>query len=283
MLVITPTFTANFNTSFGANAAAAQGAWIAAANVFTHNFSDSIHINITVDAIAGTSVFGESNASLLSTTYANLLAKVVADAKTPNDAIAIGPGGSMTAADPTGGAGAWWVTRAQAKAIALIADDLSNDGKTTFGAGNLFTFSGVIAPGTYDFQGIAAHEISEVMGRLGLSGGTVGSTANSYSLIDNFSYTAATRKGLVGGPGNNFSIDNGTTLLKLWNDSVANGLDSRDWAPGTDDAFNQFSDPGVVNPVSAVDLQLMDVIGYDLVPVPAVGRLFHAVGVARPR
>ena len=175
------------------------------------------------------------------------------------------------------------MTRAQAKAIGLIPDDLSNDGTTTFGAGNPFTFSGAIAPGTYDFQGIAAHEISEVMGRLGLSGGSVGSTANSFSLIDNFSYTAVATKGLVGGPGNFFSIDNGTTLLKLWNDPVANGLDSRDWAAGTDDAFNQFSAPGVVNPVSATDLQLMDVIGYDLVPVPAVGRLFHAVGVARPQ
>ena len=35
-----------------------------------------------------------------------------------------------------------------------------------------------------------------------------------------------------------------------------------------------------MNPVSAVDLQLLDVIGYDLVPVPAVGQLFQAVGVA---
>jgi hypothetical protein len=109
------------------------------------------------------------------------------------------------------------------------------------------------------------------MGRLGLSGGTVGSTANSFSLIDNFSYTGPATKGLRGGPGNNFSIDNGTTLLKLWNDSTANGLDSRDWAPGTNDAFNQFSDPGVVNPVSAVDLQLMDVIGYDLEGVTMAG------------
>jgi hypothetical protein len=42
-----------------------------------------------------------------------------------------------------------------------------------------------------------------------------------------------------------------------------NNLDSRDWAPGTNDAFNQFSDFGVVNPVSHVDLQVMDVIGFD--------------------
>jgi hypothetical protein len=213
---------------------------------------------------------------------------VVADAKTPNDNIAIGPGGSMTAADPTNGTGTWWLTRAQAKALGVIPDDQVNDGTTTFGAGNPFTFSGAIAAGTYDYQGIAAHEISEVLGRLGLSGGSVGSTANSFSLIDNFSYTAPGQKGLVGGPGEYFSIDNGTTLLKLFNDPTSNGLDSRDWAPGTNDSFNQFSDPGVENSVSAVDLQLMDVIGYDLVvsarAVAAAAPVFHVVGgVVRPR
>ena len=263
-MIIKPTFTANFDTNFGANATAAKAAWVAAAQVFTSQFSDNININITVDAVAGTNVFGQSSTHLLSISYADLLSAVTADATTQDDQIAIGPGGSMTAADPTSGTGTWWLTRSQAKALGRIPDDTSEDGKTTFGAGNPFTFSGAIAAGTFDFQGVAAHEISEVIGRLGLSGGTVGTTANSFSLIDNFSYTGPGTKGLRGGPGNNFSIDNGTTLLKLWNDPTANGLDSRDWAPGTNDSFNQFSAPSVVNPVSAVDLQLMDVTGYDL-------------------
>ena len=191
----------------------------------------------------------------------------------------------MTAADPTNGTGTWWLTRSQAKALGHIPDDMSGDGTTTFGAGNPFTFSGAITAGTFDFQGIAAHEISEIMGRLGLSGGSVGTTANSFSLIDNFSYTGPGTKGLRGGPGNNFSIDNGTTLLKLFNDPTVNHLDSRDWAPGTNDAFNQFSAPGVVNPVSAVDLQLMDVIGYDLVmpSAAAAAPVFRASGIVRPR
>src|SRR5262249_53962696 len=92
-MVITPTFTANFNANFGANAAAAQAAWIAAANTLTANFNDNIHVNITVDAVAGTSVFGQSSTFLNGTTYANLRNLVVADAKTPDDATAIGAGG----------------------------------------------------------------------------------------------------------------------------------------------------------------------------------------------
>jgi PEP-CTERM putative exosortase interaction domain len=275
-LVITPTFTANFNANFGANAAAAQSAWISAANVFSANFNDNIHINITVDAVAGTGVFGQSFTFLNSASYATLRTRMVADATSADDNTSIGVGGSMVAADPIGGTHTWWVSRAQAKAIGLIPDDLSNDGTTTFGAGNPFTFSGSIAAGTYDFKGIAAHEISEVLGRLGISGGTIGSSINSYSLIDDFSYTGAGVKGLGTGPGIFFSIDNGSNLLKLYNNAALNGLDTRDWAPGSNDAFNQFSNSGVVNPVSPLDLRVMDVLGYNLIPEPSSGSLVLA-------
>jgi hypothetical protein len=274
-LTITPTFTANFNAAFGANAAAAQASWIAAANTFASTYNDNIHVNITVDGVAGTGVFGQSSTFLNSLTYANLRTRMIADAKSADDNTSVGAGGSLTAADPTGGAGTWWVSRSQAKAIGLIADDLSNDGTTTFGAGNPFTFSGAIAAGTYDFKGVAMHEISEVMGRLGISGGTIGSAANSYSLIDAFSYTGVGVRNLGAGAGINFSIDAGTSLLKLYNNALQNGLDTRDWAPGSNDAFNQFSNSGVVNGLSGVDVRLMDALGYDLivVPEPAAGTL----------
>jgi hypothetical protein len=108
------------------------------------------------------------------------------------------------------------------------------------------------------------------MGRLGISGGTIGSTTNSYRVIDLFSYTGAGTRGLGNGAGNQFSIDNGTTLLKAFNNAQANGLDSRDWASGTNDAFNQFSGSGVTNAVSTVDLRVMDELGYDRVTTSAV-------------
>jgi hypothetical protein len=262
-MTITGNFTANFTTNFGANAAAAQAAWNAAAAVFTSNFSDNIHITITVDAVAGTSVFGESNTSVNSFSYATLRTAVINDAKTADDATAVGAGGSVTAADPTGGTGTWWVTSAEAKALGLVGDNMNTDGITTFGAGVPFTFSGAISAGSYDFQGVAAHEIAEVMGRLGLSGGTVNGVANSYSLLDAFSFTGPGTRGLTAGPNENFSIDDGSTLLKLYNDASSNHLDTRDWGPGPNDSFNQFSNIGVVNPVSTVDLREMDVIGYD--------------------
>jgi len=273
-MTITPTFTAGFNTSFGANAAAAQAAWINAANVFSANFSDNIHVNINVNGVTGTGTFGQSSTFLNSFSYATIRTRFVADSTTADDLAAGGVGGSMTVLDPTGGAGIWWVSRAEAKALGLIGDDLSNDGTTTFGSGNPFTFSGPIAAGTYDFQGVCMHEISEVMGRLGISGGTIGSFANSYTLIDDFSYTGVGTRGMTPGPGENFSIDNGSSLLKLFNNAAANGLDTRDWAPGSNDSFNQFSNSGIVNGISTVDLRVMDVIGYDrIIPEPSTGAL----------
>jgi hypothetical protein len=269
-LIITPTFTSGFDTNFGANATAARAAWIAAANVFTDAFSDPIHINVTVDAVTKAGVFGESFPALVTISYAELYDRVVAFASTQNDAIAIGPGGSMTPTDPSNG-GTWQLARAQAKALGFIPDDMHDDGGTTFGVGNAFTFSGPIAAGTFDFQGVCAHEITEVMGRLGLSGGN-----NTFSLIDTFSYTGPGMKSLGGGAGNFFSINNGVTLLKEFNDSAANHLDTRDWAGGTNDSFNQFSNSSVVNPVSPVDLQVMDVIGYGR--VNAIGSLIETVG-----
>lgn len=281
MLVITPTFTPEFTTNFGVRAAAAKAGWIAAANIFSANFSDNIHINITVNAVPGTEIFGRSDMSFIQIPYSVLRARLVADAKSPSDFIAVGASGSMSVADPTGGAGTWWLMRAQAKALGVIPDDQLNDGITTFGTGFPFTFTGPIALETYDFQGIAAHEISEVMGRLGLSGDTFENVINSYTLIDNFSYTGPGTKGLRGGPGNYFSINNGTTLLKLWNDPTTLHDDSRDWAPGTDDSFNNTSFWSVPNPVSPVDLQLMDVIGYDLVPRPPLDGIAHPTKVCR--
>lgn len=270
-MVITPTFTANFSTNFGANATAAMDAWVAAAKFFTDAFSDDIHVNITVDAITKPGAFGESFPGIKTIPYSDLFERVSASASTLNDVIATGPGGSMTPSDPTNGTGTWALMRAQAKALGYIADDMADDGGTTFGVNNPFTFSGQIVPGTFDFKGVAAHEISEVMGRTGLSGGS-----NRFSLIDLFAYTAPGARALSGGAGNFFSIDNGTTLLKQFNDTTVDHLDSRDWQPGTNDSFNQFSNAGVQNPVSAVDFQVMDVIGYG--KANPIGSLIETVG-----
>ncbi len=281
-LVFNSSFTANFNTNFGANAAAAQSSFNAATAIFSNLFIDDITINLVVDAVPGTGTLGSSNTSIFTAaSYGTLYDAALADASSPDDATTTGSGGSLggngspgSASDPVATSHNWWLTRAQVKALNLAiggitANDSVNDGTITFGAGYSYSFAGATGPGTYDFIGIAAHEISEVMGRVGLSGDSI-SGSPGYTLVDALAFSAANTRVLNGG-GGSFSLDAGTTLLKDFN-SVSGG-DTRDWASGTNDSFNAFSSSGVLNPVSAVDVRLMDVIGYDLAEIPEPGTL----------
>jgi len=288
-LVITPTYDASVDTNFGANAAAFKNAFAYAASQFSSRFSDDVHVNIQVDGAAGTSILGQSSTPLFnfgagSGGYTTIQTALAADASSGDDNTATGAGGSATVADPAGGNATWWVTRAEEKALGLRADDASRDGTVTFGAGFAYTFdpNNRAVAGQYDIIGVMMHEISEVMGRQGLSGSSF-SGATGYELFDAFSYQGAGSRGLGGGAGNSFSIDNGTTLLKGFN-GLAGG-DTRDWASGTNDAFNAFSSSGVKNDFTPVDIRTLDVIGWDLtsqagsVPEPGTLVLFGA-GIA---
>jgi hypothetical protein len=83
--------------------------------------------------------------------------------------------------------------------------------------------------------------------------------------MDLFHYTGAGVRGLNNGPGRFFSLDNGTSLLKRFNDSTVPPMpaDPQDWADGTNDSFNAFSSEGVLNDMSEVDLRVIDMLGYD--------------------
>ena len=115
--------------------------------------------------------------------------------------------------------------------------------------------------------GLSMHEMSEIMGRIGLMGANLTGSPD-YMMMDLFHYTGAGVRGLNNGAGRSFSIDNGTTLLKGLNNASVNGGDLQDWAGGVDDSFNALTGTGVLNALTQVDLRTMDVLGYDLVAVP---------------
>jgi len=243
-----------------------------AAAQFTNNFTDPINVNIFVTAVPGTTTLGMSNFFLRSDTFSDLRAKTVADAKTADDTTSTGGGGSIPAADPVSGSHTWWVATAQSKALGISADSLTRDGTFTFGGGLSYAFDPAnrAIPGRYDFIGVSMHELTEIMGR---ASGMATADFNSdgipdYLQMDLFHYTGAGTRGLNNGPGRFFSINNGTTLLKAFNDNAARGGDLQDWASGSNDSFNAFSSSGVKNDLTAVDLRVMDVIGYDFGSTP---------------
>jgi hypothetical protein len=152
------------------------------------------------------------------------------------------------------------------------------DGYIGFG-GNAagYSYTSSISAGTYDFVGIAEHEISEVMGRLSAVGSGV------MTPLDLYRYSGPGAANYSLSTPAYFSLDGGTTNLKPYNTAytwsgsrpVPYG-DRGDWAPvgGAPDAFDAWGSPGSAHPLSAVDLQTLAAIGW----IPSVAGLANIAG-----
>jgi hypothetical protein len=245
-----------------------------AAKLLTDQFKDNITVNIMVKASPGTNDFGSSSTTFDSVdSYDALRALLTKDATSADDTTtASGAGSIPPGTDPIAGSHMYQLTRSQAKAVGLRPDDGEIDGTFTFGGGQAWTYdpNNRAAAGKSDFIGVALHEYSEIMGRNSIMGDTLGGGIPLYVEYDLFHYTGPGARGLNKGPGRFFSIDNGTTLLKAFNDETANKGDNQDWrsdAQDPPDSFNAFGPPAQQADITAVDLRVMDVIGYD--PVSA--------------
>lgn len=157
-----------------------------------------------------------------------------------------------------------YISAANAKAIGAVANSTTtSDGSVGFDSSYAYSFNttGPTASGTYDFVGLAMHEISEVMGRTGF---LPGSTSGTYyqTPLDLFRYTSP---GVLDtnspGTANYFSVNGGSTSLNTFN--TISGADYADWAGATPDAFNAFiGSPGTTEPFSVADLSVLNAIGW---------------------
>ena len=177
-----------------------------AASQFTNNLSDGVNVNIKVTAVPGTSTLGQSN-TFLSTvsSYSALRSAVSSDAHSADDATILGAGGSLPTSDPISTNHVYVLSTAEAKALGLRPNDLSNDGTFTFGGGFSYAYdpNNRAVPGKFDFIGVAMHEFSEIMGRIPLMGQNLTGSPD-YMFMDLFHYTGANTRGLNGGPGRSF-------------------------------------------------------------------------------
>ena len=243
---------------------------IAAAQFLESAISTAVTINLAVGytEVGGTSLasnaLGESESYIVSVSYSQLVAALKATAST--DATDAGLLASLPATSPV--SGTYWVTTAQAKALGLSAANGSAiDGDIGFATSADFTYgdtntSGTVATNTYDFFATAVHEITETMGRLLLVGSNVNGGA-AYSLMDLTHYSASGTRDFTQSTPGYFSVDGGVTNLGNFN-TIAGG-DAGDWASSvTDNSFDAYATPGVLEAVTGNDLTVMDAIGWNL-------------------
>ena len=155
--------------------------------------------------------------------------------------------------------GTYYLTLADATALGLLSGGTTLDGYVGFGSSFPFAYndSNGVPAGEYDLYGVVAHELSEVMGRISLL-----DMSNSYSDLDLFRYSAPGVLSLVGTNTSYISANGGNTSLAYFNSNP--GGDFGDWGSSAgNDAYDAFSNSGVVNPVTQADLTAMNILGYD--------------------
>jgi hypothetical protein len=265
-----------------ANWSAVESAVVQAARIYTGAFSNRAMLNIEVGLgeVGGTALgagaLGESESSGYLMSYA-----AAAGALANADAGLVQSGQmSATALQSLSGlrGESFFVSSAEAKAIGLTnASAPGIDGYIGLSASPSMFFpaaGGSIKPTQYDAVGVAAHEISEVMGRIGLEGATLGTHPDVYTLLDLFRYSAPHTPQTTSAAGY-FSMNNGVSSLELFN-NAANGGDAADWATApanTGNAFDAFDTPGVTAQVTVADQLAVAVLGWR----PAPGHILAPV------
>ncbi|HEX5243120.1 MAG TPA: NF038122 family metalloprotease [Tepidisphaeraceae bacterium] len=243
------------------------------ANFYEGAFSDPVTINLQVGwGLINGQPLNPGNLGQSLTyqqgfyTYDQVKTALVNDAKTPSDAIAVA---NLPLVYPVSGTN-FVMSNAEAKALGLLAGNATDlDGYVGFkssGASYTFDPNNRAVSGEYDFIGLAAHEITEIMGRYGL--GQNGASSGRFSPIDLFRYSSVGALDTTPANGAYFSIDSGITNINTFNGT--GGGDLSDWLGLTLDPYNAGLTAGKQLSESPGDMTEMDAIGWDLaIPEPA--------------
>jgi hypothetical protein len=257
---------------------------IDAAQYFTTLFlnHEVIKIDVGYGEIAGSpmspSALGESESYGYLTNYATVTAALSHD-------------GFVFSASNEPTNSQFFLTSAEAKALGLANPTSGLDGyigfSTLSGTGYSWNLAASLAgsnTGTasnqFDLQSVAFHEISEVMGRIGMDGAFINGKATDTPL-DLFKFQSTGLLDLAPN-GGYFSNNDGVTHLGTFNNASLNGGDVADWASRTSptqshtvglpsgtnvmDAYDAFIFPGYNGDLSQSDILELAALGYKLTP-----------------
>ena len=250
------------------NASAVEAAFNSVAADYAHSFANpaTVNVNVSWGSVAGQALPSTAVGASVDNLYGYFTyAQVKADlsgfsAANPADTALATAVKSLPASTPAGPS-RYVIPSAEAKALGLISPTQSGaDGSIGFAGSSLgydYNPADGVTAGTYDFEAVAAHELAEVLGRIG---GISSATPAWRTPLDLFRYSAAGVLDYGYNDAAYFSINGGLTRLKTFN-NVGSG-DRTDWASGTADVSNAFISKGLAYSLTAVDLTALDVLGY---------------------
>lgn len=249
------------------NAAAIEAAFGAVASEFDKAFATNVTVKIGVSwgkvdgASLGSGNLAASRMPLLGGfAYSGVTGIFHADAlANPTDANMATLAAHLPTTSPAGSRG-FAIPYAEAQAVGYLPATLRVDsGYVGFSSSAVWDYSPAngVSAGAYDFQGMAAHEISEVLGRVT---GLYASNPTYATPLDALRYSAPGVSSFSYSQPAYFSIDGGRTNLGDFN--VSGGGDRTDWRSIAGDAQNAYFSTGVDYALSTADKTLLDILGW---------------------
>jgi hypothetical protein len=241
---------------------------------YESQFSNPVTITIDVGygEIDGQSMFpaalGESQAYMTSVSYAQLQSALVANANGIGDTAAAASLAAMSPVD-----GQYWIPTAEAQSLGIASsgglDGYAGFTNVPYLDYNVGNDSGTVPVSQYDFFGVVAHEFSEIMGRQMMDGASFAGSPG-YTALDLFHYSAPGIPDFSGTTPGYFSPNGGFTNLGSFNTDPYG--DFGDWANSVgNNAFLAYTNPGALNPVTASDVTVMNLLGWDSASQPTSG------------
>lgn len=295
-LIIQPIYASSVTSL--SNAAQVESAFQAVANLYDAEFSTPITVKIGVSwgNLNGRALpSGDIGASLIPLLgpfqYTDIAGVNGAfhGIASPTDTVLTSVIANLPKVDPSG-LDSYQVPYAEAQAFGYLAGNIRLDsGFIGFKSSTNFDFNPAdgITAGYYDFQGLAAHEIAEVLGRYsGLPSSGSATYATPYDLLR---YTSVGVSSFNASAHAYFSVDGGKTDLGNFN--YSGGGDRGDWLVSANDSFNAYLGTGVAEPLSANDLTVLDALGYGSwkptqggagLPLTAFGQAYGFASVPEP-